>query len=211
MASLYSYALTTLADVKESLDIDAGNTTKDNLIIRKINQATDMIEAYCGMGNGTSNVHHFASTTYTNEEYDGTNTKQLVLRGRPITTFTQLQERDTSQNDNSWNTVDTELYFVDNNAGVIDAIFTFKQYWNLYRTTYVAGFSTIPADLGEACATLAAYFVDNGATGASIKRKEQGPKKIEYFQPTQGSSLIESLGIDDVLQRYVDLAILEDK
>ena len=37
MAQLLSYSLATVADVKESLGIDAGDTSKDNLIIRKIN------------------------------------------------------------------------------------------------------------------------------------------------------------------------------
>jgi len=210
MATLYSYALTTLADVKETLGIDAGNTTKDNLITRKINQATDMIEAYCGLGNASSGAHHLASTTYTNEEYDGTGTKQLILLGRPISTFTQLQQRSTTENASDWETVDTEYYFVDNDSGVIDSLFTFNKHWNLYRTTYTAGYSTIPADLGEACATLASYLVDNATTGAGVKRKEQGPKEIEYFQPMQGGSLIENLGIDDSINRYADIPILED-
>ena len=92
MASLNSWALTTLADVKESLGIDSGTTTGDNLIIRKINQATDMIESYCGKNNS----QHFASTVYTNEEYDGTGTDQLILKNRPVITFTTLQQRDTT-------------------------------------------------------------------------------------------------------------------
>lgn len=207
MANLHSYALTTLADVKESLGIDAGDTTSDNLLIRKINQATDMIEAFCGKNNG----QHFASTTYTDEEYNGSGTSQLVLRNRPVITFTNLSERDTTENENSWNTVDSELYFVDNYPGVIESVFTFNRHYNLYKATYTAGFETIPSDLAEACVSLAVALYENSATGTGVKRKSQGPKEIEYFQPQQGGSLIESIGIDDTLARYTDLAILDDR
>jgi len=210
MATIYTYALTTVADVKETLGIDAGDTSKDNLIVRKINQATDMIEAYCGLGNAATNVHHFASTTYTNEEYNGTGTKQLILKSRPITTFTQLQQRDTRENDDSWETVDTELYFIDNASGTLETLFILQGYWKLYRATYTAGYTTIPADLGEAAATLAAFLVDNAATGTGVKRKEQGPKEIEYFPSNQSGSIIENLGIDNMLARYADIAVLED-
>ena len=207
MTALNSWALTTLADVKESLSIDAGNTTKDNLIKRKINQATDMIESYCNLNND----HHFAATTYTNEEYDGSGTNQLSLRARPVITFTSLEQRNTTQNISSWTTLASQDYFVDNAAGVIDAVIGFFYNCNLYRVTYSAGFNTIPSDLAEACATLAAFMVENGTTGVAVKRKDQGPKSIEYFQPMQGGSLIENLGLDDVLARYTNLPILEDK
>lgn len=207
MASLNAWALTTLADVKESLGIDAGDTTHDNLIIRKINQATDMIEAYCGKNND----QHFASTTYTDEEYNGSGTSQLVLRNRPVITFTSLSERETTENDNSWNAIDTEFYFVDTTAGVIESLFTFRRYYNLYKATYTAGYTTIPSDLAEACVSLAVALYENSSTGTAVKRKSQGPKEIEYFQPTQGGSLIESLGIDDTLARYCDLPILDDR
>lgn len=207
MASLNSWALTTVADVKETLGIDSGDSTKNNLIIRKINQATDMIEGYTGR----NSTQHLASTLYTNEEYDGTNTKQLSLKNKPVITFSQLQQRSTVSNESDWDTVDTDLYFVDNDAGVIDSLFTFLYHWNIYRVTYTAGYASIPYDLSEAAATLAAYLVDNAATGAGVKKKDQGPKSIEYFQSNQQGSLIESLGLDDSLARYMLLNILEDK
>lgn len=207
MASLNSWALTTLADVKENLGIDAGTTTSDNLIIRKINQATDMIESYCGKNNS----QHFISTVYTNEEYDGTGSDQLILKNRPVITFTNLQQRNTTLNNNNFTTVTTDLYFTDLTAGVIDARFQFLQFYNLYRATYTAGFVTIPSDLAEACATLAGYLFDNSTSGTGVKKKSQGPKNIEYFQPSQGNSLMGQLGLDDTLQRYTDIPILADK
>lgn len=207
MATLLSYALTTLADVKESLGIDAGDTSKDNIIIRKINQATRMIEKFTGV--------RFASTTYTNEEYDATNVDQLVLKQRPIITFTTFESRDTSLNQDDWSTIDSTLYFVDSSAGVIDLLFNAMGRWNRYRVTYTAGYATIPEDIAEAAATLASYYVDNPTSGAAIKVKEEGQRRIEYYN-TQSSnsgvdSLFNQLGIDEILLSYADYPIYPDK
>lgn len=205
MTALNSWALTTEADVKESLGITG--TSQDNLIRRKINQATDMIEAFCGKNNG----QHFASTTYTNEEYDGTGTNQLILRNAPVISLSNFSERNTTENDNDWTTIESRDYFVDLTAGVIDCRFGILPYWNLYKVTYVAGFTTIPSDLAEACVMLSCALVESASTGASVKKKTQGPKTIEYYDSVQGESLITQLGIDDMLQRYVRISILPDK
>lgn len=204
MTALNTWALTSLADVKESLGITG--TSQDNLIRRKINQATDMIESYCGKNNG----QHFASTAYV-EDYDGTGTNQLILKNRPVITFTSLQQRSTTENISDFDTVSSEDYFVDTTAGVLDCVFTLSENWNIYRATYTAGFATIPSDLAEACVMLASALVDNAGTGAAVKRKTQGPKSIEYYDSVQGESLITQLGIDDMLQRYTDIPILADK
>lgn len=205
MTALNSWALTSEADVKESLGITG--TSQDNLIRRKINQATDMIEAFCGKNNG----QHFASTTYTNEEYDGTGTNQLILRNNPVISLSNFSERNTTENDNDWTTIESRDYFVDLTAGVIDCRFGILPYWNLYKVTYVAGFATIPSDLAEACVMLSCALVESASTGASVKKKTQGPKTIEYYDSVQGESLITQLGIDDMLQRYVRISILPDK
>jgi len=206
---LLSYALTNLADVKESLGITAGDTSKDNLITRKINQATEMIEAYCQLARD----HHFASTTYTNEEYDGTGINQISLKMRPVITLSSFQYRNTTENINSWTEADSDLYFIDLNSGVIDLLWGQTRDWNRYRVTYTAGFSTIPSDLAEACVTLAGYLVENSATGTSVKRKREGAREIEYFAPatTDTGSLIGSLGLDNMLGRYINYALYEDK
>jgi hypothetical protein len=210
MADLLSYALTTVADVKETLGIDAGNTSKDNLIKRKINQATRMIEAFCGLPED----HHFKQATYTNEEYDGSGSNQLILKMRPVTSITSFQRRNTSQNQSDWDDVESELYFPsDNDAGVVDLLFSEGTRWGSYRVTYVAGYDPIPADLAEACVTLASYLVENGASGTAVKRKQEGAREIEYFAPSAnggGDSLIEQLSLDDMLTRYITYPILAD-
>lgn len=200
MADLVSYALTTVADVKESLGIPSGDTSKDNLIKRKINYATAVIESFCAL----SADHHFKQTTYTNEEYDGNGSNQLILRMRPVTEITSFQLRDSSNSDGSFSNVESELYFNDLSAGIIEGNVNSVWGWNRYRVTYVAGYETIPADLAEAAVTLACYYVENSASGTAVKKKQEGQRSIEYFDSQGGGdgSVVDQLGLDDVLGRY---------
>lgn len=199
MTAILSYALCTLADVKETLGIASGNTSKDNLITRKINQATEMIEGYCGLDKD----HHFKQANYTNEEYKGTGTSDLFLKALPVTAVSDFSVRTGIENTSNFNTIDTENYFIQANSGVIRTLTTLMDFSNSYRVSYTAGFATIPSDLSEACVTLAAYLTDNNASGSAVSKKQEGRRSIEYFQPQQGQSLINQLGIDDLLDRYV--------
>lgn len=199
MADLLSYALTNLSDVKESLGIASSDTSRDNLIIRKINQATLYIESYCSL----SRDHHFALTTYTNEEYDGTNNNTVVLKMRPVTAITSFQRRDSTLSDGSFDDVESELYYSDLSAGVLELVVRANSGWNRYRVSYSAGYSTIPADLAETCVTLACFYVENSASGTAVKKKQEGQRSIEYFQSSSGDgSVVDQLGLDDVLSRY---------
>lgn len=199
MATLLSYALTSLADVKETLGIDSGNTSNDNLITRKINQATEMIEAYCELPRGK----HFAEATYTDEEYDGQGGRYLVLEMRPVTNVSSFQYRDSVENEDNWTDVESELYFLDEDSGVLDLLFTQTEHPNRYRVSYTAGYATIPADLSEAAVTLASYLYNNDPSGTGVKRQEEGRRRIEYFAPNEKSSIIQQLSIDQTVDRYV--------
>ena len=206
MASLVSYALTTVADVKETLGIPSSNTESDNLIIRKINQATDMIETYTG--------RRFVVTDYT-EEYDATNIDQLILKQRPVATLTSFEVRDSTLNENDWDSIESTLYFTDEKAGVIDLNFSASGRWNRYRVVYSAGYNPLPSDLTEACATLAAYLVDSGTSGTNVKKKQEGARSVEYFDPKAGSSntsdIFDILNLTVTLNAYANNPILADK
>lgn len=203
MADLYTYALATVQDVKESMGITG--TSQDNLIKRKINQATLIIEGYCGLPED----HHFKETTYTNEQYDGSGSNQMILKMRPVTSITSFQRRDTSESDGNFSDVESEHYFgTDLDAGVLDLNFTQSGGWNGYQVTYTAGYATIPADLSEACVMLASYLIENATTGSGVKSKQEGSRKIEYFETAFASSLIEQLSLDDLLNRYVMYSVM---
>lgn len=200
MASLLSYALTNVADVKEQLGIESSDSTYNNLIIRKINQATEIIEGWCS--------RRFAVTTYTDELYDASHTGQLQLRQFPLTTSTiTLKARDTTINTGSFDTIDTDQYFVDANTGIIDAISSFWGSFDQWSVTYTAGYVTIPSDLAEACCTLASYFMANDpATSMSISSKHEGQRSISYFSGSN-EKLFERLGIRFTLDRYAKIII----
>ncbi|RTK93577.1 phage gp6-like head-tail connector protein [Candidatus Saccharibacteria bacterium] len=201
MAVLLDYSLTTLADVKESLGLSSGDTSKDNLIIRKINQATRMIENYCDC--------RFKETTYTGELYDGHGGNELVLRHKPIISVTSLAYRNVPTNENYFTTVDATDYYVKEEYGVIEFLAPFTQWIDRWQVTYSAGYTTIPEDVAEACATLAAYLVVNGTSGTNVKRKREGQREIEYFDATSksGDSIIDQLGLSDVLSAYASPVI----
>lgn len=195
MTVILTYALCTVADVKEILSIDAGDTSKDNLITRKINQATEMIERYCD--------RRFKLSTYTQEVYNATGTDQIVLKNAPVTGDVTLQARTSPFDEDNWEDIDTQFHFVDANAGIVDLTYSTFGRWGGYRASYVGGYSTIPSDIAEACATLAAYLVQNPTSiGTAVKRKSEGQRSIEYFDST-GMSIVESLGLDDILALYV--------
>lgn len=196
MATLLAYALCTVEDVKEILGIESGDTSKDNLIKRKINQATEVIEGYT--------FRRFKQTTYTDEVYDASGTDQLILRQAPVTTLTSLSARDSSLNTDDFTSIDTDQFFVDSNAGTLDGLSTFYGGYGRWKVTYTAGYATIPSDVAEACAVLAAYYVANDpSTSANVIRKREGSREIEYAQQASTSDeLFDQLGIKPTLDRY---------
>lgn len=205
MAALLSYALTNLSDVKESLGIASSNATKDNLIIRKINQATRAIESYCS--------RRFISTVYTNEIYSATQIDELVLRQRPIISFTSLDIRDSGLNFDNWETIDSHLYFIHNAAGVVDLMFNARGRWDRYRVTYTAGYTTIPEDLAEACVLLACYYVQNAdASDVGVFQKKEGQRELRYAKTSLTFWIIcQQLGIDSILEGYANNPVMDDR
>mgnify|MGYP001581667557 CR=1 FL=1 len=191
MATLASNALSQVADVKESLGIDNGVTTHDNMIIRLINAASDAIENYCN--------RTFASATYTNEEYDGTGANYLVLRQYPITSISSLDFLTSGYDSPSWETIDSDLYSF-NADGRLYYKATFTRGFQNWRVTYVAGYSATPDDVAEACVAYVVYSYKKSKS-AGIKSERLGEYSVEWFAPT-GSSIIKELGLDDILDAY---------
>ncbi len=212
MATLKDYALTTVADVKESLGIASSNHQYDNLIIRKINQATAMIESYCG--------RHFKQATYTDELYNGSNIDQLVLKQRPLIiaadTPLTIKGRYTPLNEADLETIDSELYFADAESAVIGLNFRLSGHWGRYAVTYTAGYATIPDDLAEAAASLAAYLVGNADSSLiGVTKKKEGQREVNYSNNNVGTvsfdTIAANLGIDGILNSYSNTPLFADK
>ncbi len=151
-------ALTTLTRQKDFLG--KSGSAQDSLLTMLINQATGFIERYTG--------RRLLSQTYTEEQYDGTGTKVLVLRNLPVTSLTTLQQNRNFDNSDSWETVNTDYYFWDENGVITADSFTFLEAKQRYRATYVAGFlvdfanendpalHTLPEELEYACQKIVA-------------------------------------------------------
>jgi hypothetical protein len=132
MATLKSYATTTTSRFKDYAEVSG--SSDDTLITILINQVTEFIENYTG--------RRFKQTAYTNEEYDGTGNHKLILKQYPVSTFTNLQERSTRQNEDDWNVLDSKDYFVELSTGVITLIpYEFIPGTRLYRANYTAGYN----------------------------------------------------------------------
>lgn len=206
MSTLLSYALTNVADVKETMGIASSDHSWDNLIIRKINQVTKQIEAYCG--------RRFLLTTYTDEVYNSTNSNQLILRQRPVVGSVALSVRDTPLNESDFETVESTLVYTDANSGVLDLNFQAIGSWGRYMVTYSAGYATIPEDLAEAAATLASYYALNpdGST-VGINEKQEGQRRVKYSDNNSVTfdSIMSQLGVDQIINSYSNNPVLLDR
>ena len=128
-----TYALTTAARFKSY--IKKTTNEDDTLIEILIDVVSDFIEKYCD--------RRFLQTAYTNEVYDGQGSPQMLLKNYPISTTAsfQLDERDTDLNESNWSSVDTKLYHIDYNAGIIELIDdVFREVPRKYQITFTAGY-----------------------------------------------------------------------
>jgi uncharacterized phiE125 gp8 family phage protein len=125
-------ALTTLARLKTYLEVSG--TSKDALLTMILYGAWKFIEKYTGRS--------FARAVRTSELYDGHDTDKLILKAAPVIsgeTFT-LQRRTTGLNEDAWETIDTEEYFIDYDKGIITMNTKFVAGTQNYRVTYTAGY-----------------------------------------------------------------------
>lgn len=129
-----SYALTTLARFKTFIGLTSA--ADDTLLTTLINVVSDYVERFCD--------RRFKQTTYTQEIYDGTGSQQLLLRNYPTdeTTGVTIDERASDNNDTSWNQLNSTLYHVDWNAGLIELVGArFAEVPRKYRITHKSGYN----------------------------------------------------------------------
>jgi hypothetical protein len=175
----------TLTNVKTFIGISGSG--KDDLLNLLIDQAGDLFESATG--------RTFEETTYTNEEYDGTGNRELQLKNYPIITFTRIQYRNTYDNTDSWTTINTSDYWVENDTGIITRTTTFSSWdvqfkdpqltdeptWstgaNNYRATYTAGYATIPSDIQMAVMGIVSGLYNLRAS-AGIESETKGDRTV---------------------------------
>ena len=134
--SVKSYSLTTAARLSAYMGITTPTGTKLSVMEALIDGMTEFIEGYLG--------YRVQKTAYTQEEYDTEEAQSLLLKNFPIVsgeTFT-LQRRLNSLNEDSWETVDSQYYHVEEGAGIIYGAngWEFSRTRRGYRVTYTAGY-----------------------------------------------------------------------
>lgn len=191
--SLVSYALTSLSNLKEVLGITDGE--QDSLLENIINRATDIIENYC-------NGRRFASTTYSDEEYDGTDTKYINARQWPITAVTAYEKNYGSVGTTDWNSLQSDWFkYIDDGQGPGQFYYEygFNKGTRNYRFSYTAGYTTIPNDLEQACIDICVWIYKDRQT-KGMKSESLG--EYSYTKETFTGNVIDNLGIDLVLEKY---------
>lgn len=145
--SLNANALTTVARQKSFMGITV--STHDTALELLINSVSNYVEKVTG--------RKFKRQTFTNEIYNGKDSEHLYLKNYPVIdgeAFT-LQQRVSALNEDNWETVDAEDYFVENESGRVTLITTksfatavtgvFTKGIQNWRVTYTAGFY-LPSD-----------------------------------------------------------------
>ncbi len=204
MATLRSNALTTVARLASFLGIatPASGSTKETQLILQINALTSFVHNYLG--------YDPQSQTYTNEEMDSNGGESLLLGAFPVTAFTSLSVRSSAENEDDWDTVDSEDYHVDNDTGILygSGRRRFLGGRKLYRATYTAGFvfdntSTFLGDTDGADIELAAWMLgaevyNRGKGGGGIQSESIGDYRVVYK-----SAMMNNEEIDSLLEPYL--------
>lgn len=146
-----SYALTTKAVVKETLDISV--TTWDDLIDRLINSATEKIEDMMGgrriKDSGEDIIEYYDG------DPDGIGIRELQLKKWPINDFTSVAYRSGAYDSPTWNVYSASSdYRRDDVKGVLYFDHFLPIGRQNIRVIYQGGYTTIPDDIERLCVEL---------------------------------------------------------
>src|SRR5262249_3310891 len=105
-----------------------------------------------------------------------------------------------------------KYYFLDVTPGILKLLFTANGRWNWWRVTYNAGYTTIPADLAEACANIATYYVENNGSEVNVTAKIEGQRRMNFNN--QGllgfNNLLQQLGVDQIINSYANWPLINE-
>jgi len=194
-----SYALTIASRLSAYMDITTPTGTKLTVMEAIIDAVTEFIEDYLG--------YRVQKTAYTNEEYDTEEGQVLNLKNFPVVsgeTFT-LQRRTSALDEDSWETVDSEYYHVEEKSGIIYGAggWEFSRTRRGYRVTYTAGYDfditgTYLSSTEGGSIELAAWMLCEGIWskrkgGSGIKSERIGDYSITYTKLLMENEDIKSL------------------
>lgn len=204
MSTLKSYALTTGARSAAymGLTYSSLSTAQQDFLTDLINQATEFVEHYIG--------RRLLSSTYTQEIYDGDGGNVLALKHYPVTTFSTIEFRTSSQNEDNWETINSKAYYVDNDSGLVKGMSgrRFARGRANYRCTYTAGFSfnnstTFLADTAAGEIELIVWrLVSNGYNTHVGTTDAVTSERIGDYSVTYAKTVSEDEGLTGILDGY---------
>ena len=135
--------------------------------------------------------------------------RTIILKNRPIVGTPTLSVRDTNLNEDDFDAVDANIVFTDASAGILNLDFRAVGRWSAYKVTYQAGYTTIPEDLAEACASLACFYVQNAdGSDIGVAQKKEGLRELRYANGNQSfHSIAQQLGVDGIIESYANYPI----
>lgn len=169
----------TLADLKEHLDIESSDTSKDSFLTNKLNGAWKNLVSYLGQD--------LTQTTYT-EDYDGDGDNSIILEHFPVISITSVYSDFSRawQNDPfgaaSANTlIDATTYFCELKTGLLrlfnGAVFA-SGFGNIH-VIYSAGYTIVPYDAKEALLEYTAYIAQRAGVEGRVAQT-LGGKSEQY-------------------------------
>ena len=155
--------LSTLEKVKSYLGVTGSG--EDTLLGELLGAASARIRGHCG--------REITSATYT-EQYDGRGLGRIVLVQRPATSITTVHDALDRAFD-SGSLVDSDDYTLYGEEGIVEldpARAGFQDGVRNVQVVYVAGYSTVPADVDLAARILSAHWYNRLKAGADGLSKE---------------------------------------
>lgn len=198
-----AYALTTRTRVMDFMGQSSLTTTEETVLDRIIDSVTNFVENYC--------QRRFKQTVYT-EEFNGDGSEEAVLNQFPISSTASfaLYYRNADGNEDEWTAFDTEDYFINYNAGIVELAANtrfLKFSRRLYRAIYTAGynFDNAATFLSDTSAADLEYAVWRLCTTAFNKRKSDvgiESESIGDYSVTYSKTLFETPEIKEILDKY---------
>jgi len=198
-----SHSLTTRQRLLDFLGVDSTTATEDDVLDRIINAVTAYVENYTG--------RRIMKTAHSNEVYDGHNEEQIILKNWPVDsdeTFT-LQYRDSSENEDDWETIDSTDYYVKYDEGIVHG--TGRSKWiaaiRKYRVSYTAGYNfdnattflsdTVAGDLEYITWKLASLAWNNRQADPNVASESLGDYSVSFMK-----TVMEDGDVKSVLDKY---------
>lgn len=190
--SVVTHSITTLARLKSFLGIT--NSTNDTQLEYLINAVTNFIENYCH--------RRFKQTSYTNTRVNGTGTALLQFDAFPISTSETFKIEYTSDNGDSWATLEADTYEIDYNAGYVKLKDGSKFTSGLanYRVTYTGGYSDLTTsvpDLEYSAWKLIKTAFDRRKGNENVRSQSLGQYSVVFT-----NSVFSSPEVREILEQY---------